>query len=211
MLAATSVRSLLRQRKSTSASEERRRWISRWHVGDGAKIDSVAGLQLTINAILMLWQCLRGILRFMCTRRLNQDCVENLFCSIRQVNGANDQPNPTQFRHAYRKISMNTMLKPTGGANCEPDADAMLAVMTSSAARPDRPMASASVRCTMGGVTVPTGADRANGVAENVLAYIAGYLVRQEELRHECSVPLALLLRSQKAGRSVAAGRLCWA
>ena len=183
--------------------EEGRDWVGRWCVGDGAKIDSVAELQLTINAFLLIWQSLRQSLRFMCTRRLNQNCLENLFGAIRQRNGENDQPNPSQFRHAYRTVSMTTMLKPTDGGNCEPDADCMLAIVTSSAARPDRPIASTSAACDRGPITIPSDADRLDGVAENVLAYIAGYLVRQEDLRHVCAAcDHALLSGSKQVRRS---------
>ena len=183
--------------------EEGRDWISRWRVGNNAQIDSVGGLQLTITGVLMIWERVRSTLRFMCTRRLNQDCLENLFGSIRQMNGQNDLPNPTQFRHAYRKVNMSTMLKPTDGGNCEPDADSMLAILTGSAARPDRPVPCTSVDYERGPVVVPSGADRVDGITENVLAYIAGYLVRQEELLHVCSTcDSALLSDCQQVRRS---------
>ena len=197
------------KRAFTPATEEQhvriletgRDWIRTWQVGDGAKIDSVEGLQLTITAILKLWESLRGCLRFMCTRRFNQDCIENLFCTIRQMNGGNDQPNPSQFRHAFRKSSMNAMLKSPDGGNCEPDADALFAVVTCSAARPDRPMPTTSLHCQQGGVTVPGNADYVDGVTENVLAYIAGYLIHQEV--HLCATcDSAMVSESRKVQRS---------
>ena len=83
--------------------ETGRNWIGTWRIGEGAKTDIVQGLQLSITAILRLWGSLRDRLRFMCTRRFNQDCIDNLFGTIRQTNGGNDQPNPSQFRHASER------------------------------------------------------------------------------------------------------------
>ena len=121
----------------------------------------------------------------MCTRRFNQDCIENFLCAIRQLNGGNDQPNPSQFRHAFRKSSMNTMLKSQERGNCGPGADAFLAVVISSAARSDRPCP--LVRFTVSRAELacpPMPTMFLDGVTENVLAYIAGYVIHQDPVPH---------------------------
>lgn len=42
---------------------------------------------------------------FMCTRKLNQDHVENLHCMIQGKNGYNDHPTPHEYITALRCLS----------------------------------------------------------------------------------------------------------
>ena len=64
------------------------------------------GWMMAINALLMLWEDLHTThdLKFMLTNRLNQDCVENLFCVIRAKGGQRDNPDAGQFRAALRQV-----------------------------------------------------------------------------------------------------------
>lgn len=64
---------------------------------------SIAGLQL-------LWKDLKSTKIFqqenyvLYTGRINQDCLENLFCTLRQQNGNNINPTPIQFIFAFKKL-----------------------------------------------------------------------------------------------------------
>ena len=176
-----------------------RDWIGRWRVADGGKVDSLTGLQLTINAVLKIWSLLKDVVKFMCTRRLNQDCLENFFGCIRQLNGQNDHPNPTQFRHAYRKCSMNNLLKSSDSGNCEPDADTLLAVATTVASRPNRPVTQAKVHFSPDSVTVPP--HELDFATENVLTYVGGFLAHKEEGQHTCGQCAAALFTSKRSVR----------
>ena len=181
------------------ALEEGRDWIRRWRISNGGTVHSIAGLQLTINAVVNIWRVLKDVIRVLCTRRLNQDSLENFFGCIRQVNGQNDDPNPTQFRHAYRKCSMTNLLKASDRGNCEPDADALLAVATAIASRPNRPVCEAKVSFKPdSGVVPPFEMDYAT---ENVLTYIGGYLAHKEELCHACSQCTAALYSTNRPVR----------
>ena len=77
--------------------EDGKEWIGRWKVGDGVKVDFVKGLRQTIVGTILIWRSLRATgLQFLCTRRLNQDALENMFGTIRMSNGPNDVPDAIQ-------------------------------------------------------------------------------------------------------------------
>jgi hypothetical protein len=54
------------------------------------------GLRVTLQGTLELWQQLqrRPEVKFLYTRRLNQDPLENFFGTIRQQGGNSDNPTP---------------------------------------------------------------------------------------------------------------------
>ena len=152
-------------------------WLGRWIVGDGSvKIDSLAGLRQTIRGVQSLWDhCKQVGCSVLCTRRLNQDALENLFGTIRQRGGQHDHPDPTQFRHSYKHAVLNGLMTAPGTANCEADGDSLVAalgVMTRSSACQisDSASASTSERQTDGGLTM------LDAVTENCISYVAGYL-----------------------------------
>ena len=66
----------------------------------------------TINALLLLWDDLHqhSGLSFLLTSRLNQDCVENLFSIFCGKGGHRDNPDPGQFRQAFRQVMVDAIL-----------------------------------------------------------------------------------------------------
>lgn len=67
----------------------------------------------------------REVLSYICTRKLNQDHVENLHSQIRGFNGFNDHPNVPDYVNALRglacKFSTSELIESChpAGANCE--------------------------------------------------------------------------------------------
>ena len=188
--------------KSTESShisvlQDTRDWLQRWNV-HGAPADSIAGFQLTINAVLQLWQDVGDVVKHLFTRRLSQDCVENFFGTIRMVNGQNDLPDPTKFRQAFRKCALNGFLTCGDSGNCEPDADRLLAIVTSMAAR-CIPQATAAVTFTSSLPAPPILEIALDPVDENVMAYIAGYLVKKGQECHQCEQCESALVDSGRA------------
>lgn len=82
------------------------------------------GWILAINCLEQLWSELEteGI-KYLTTRSLNQDPLENLFGLVRRMGADRDNPSPTQFREALRccMISAILDLHHSPGANCEVD------------------------------------------------------------------------------------------
>jgi hypothetical protein len=91
----------------------------------------VDGWRLSLSAILMLWEELSGKLKFLSTRRLNQDCLESFFSSIRQKGGCRDNPSAAHFRSAMRQCVANSLIVSLEGGNCEIDDDAVLVSLQS--------------------------------------------------------------------------------
>lgn len=57
----------------------------------------------------------------LCTRRLNQDPLKNLFAVIRQQHGCNVNPSPHQFEHSMRHVLITQLSKISKFTNCEND------------------------------------------------------------------------------------------
>ena len=86
---------------------ECRTWLLTIKSGNGRKPPCLVGWQMAINCLLLLWLDLQEHHDFTCllTNRLNQDCLENLFSVIRGKGGQRDNPDPVQFRTAFRQVS----------------------------------------------------------------------------------------------------------
>jgi hypothetical protein len=69
----------------------------------------VEGWEITIRAIMHLWQNLKG-LQYLSLRNLNQDPVENLFCQGRQHGVCNTNPTCHQFVAALKTVIINNFI-----------------------------------------------------------------------------------------------------
>jgi hypothetical protein len=63
--------------------------------------------------------------KFLLTRRLNSDPIENLFRAIRQQGGNSDNPTPVKFTRAFRKLFFSSFLEFSTG-NCDQDLDTVI-------------------------------------------------------------------------------------
>ena len=70
------------------------------------RIKCLKGWVMTLNAILLIWEYLKTTkdFKFLLTRRINTDLIENFFGTIRQQGGNCDNPTPSQFTSAFRKL-----------------------------------------------------------------------------------------------------------
>lgn len=58
-----------------------------------------------------------------CTRRLNQDCLENFFGTVRIQNGNCVNPSCIQFKRTFKKLFCINYFEYSEGANCMDDLD----------------------------------------------------------------------------------------
>lgn len=81
------------------------------------------GFLLTINSVLQLFKDLNenSDIHELCTRKLNQDPLENLFAVIRQQHGCSVNPSPKQFQAGLRHIFITHLSKVSSHSNCETD------------------------------------------------------------------------------------------
>jgi hypothetical protein len=80
-----------------------------------------SGIQLSTSVVLNLYDRLvvNGNYKFLMTGRLTQDCVENLFSSIR---GRGDShPSPMLFRHNLRLISLSQFMNISANSSYDSD------------------------------------------------------------------------------------------
>ena len=86
-------------------------------------------LQATLNGTILLWKSLQDVsVTSLCTKRLNQDPLENYFGEIRQQGGNCDAPIPIRFARSFRTVFYQTYLSPANG-NCAQDFDCILATV----------------------------------------------------------------------------------
>lgn len=116
---------IINKREQTNITK-RVKFINGWLI-------SIAGLQL-------LWKDLKSIRTLnqkenyvLYTSRLNQDSIENLFCTFRQQNGNNTNPTPYQLLYAFKKNFLLNYFQHSQKANCINDLDAILAQMPTDA------------------------------------------------------------------------------
>ena len=168
------------------------KWLGRWTVGTGSvRIDSIAGLQQTIRGVQVIWKvCKEMGCDVLCTRRLNQDGLENLFGVIRQRGGDREHPNPTQFRHAYKHALVNNLMTAPDTANCEADGDTLIAALRQMVPR-RKPVVSnpSENEAIAGSECVPPLA--IDAITKNCIGYVAGYLIHKACTCPECMTVLA--------------------
>ena len=95
---------------------------------DGKELPCITGWKISINALLGLWQYLKTQqnFQFILTGRLNQDCAENLFSIIRGKGGFRDNPDPQQFKEAFKYVVADKLFVQSSYSNCKVDRDNIL-------------------------------------------------------------------------------------
>ena len=58
---------------------------------------------------------------FLLSNRLNQDCLENHFATIRDRGGFGDSPTPGAFAATFQQVLVQHLISPPKGANCADD------------------------------------------------------------------------------------------
>jgi len=175
--------------------EETVEWLD--HVqflGSKSKIYCIDGFKLSLTVMRSLWCDVQPSVKFMMPRRLNQDCLESFFSSIRQKGGFRDNPSSCHFRSAMRQCVANKLLLAAPGGNCEVISvdNLLLSLRTLSDATDNVGVVKhydtvtdsavdASVKYIEGNMPVNLNA------AENALLYVAGYVVRRIKNDHNCS------------------------
>lgn len=83
---------------------------------------------LTITNMQSIWNVMKRDLefKFLLTRTLNQDCIENTFGVIRGLCGQNHRPTFVQFSSAFKTCLINNLMSNSNSTNCEDDGTVML-------------------------------------------------------------------------------------
>lgn len=97
--------------------------------------------QITINAIIQLWDVLKEYqIPSLCTRRLNQESIERVFRSIRRQSGNRVRPTPILFTRAFKNLVSKHFLEHSSGGDSAVNGRKMfkrIALMSSPSSRAD--------------------------------------------------------------------------
>ncbi len=151
-------------------------------------------LQTTINGTIQVWESVQSSLKFLCTRHLNQDPLENFFGCIRQQGGNCDTPTAIQFTRAFRKLFFDNYLSPTN-TNCAADVDAMLVgfdATTTMNTTETNEVPAEPFQVDEADYQVPCVEE--NVLKSNAITYVAGYLLKKCFQQRECEVCSKALL-----------------
>lgn len=125
-----------------------------------------------------LWETYR--IPFFLTSRLNQDCIENLFSSIRGKGGHRDNPDSVQFRSALQQCMVDKLILSSNTKNCKDDIDSFLFGLQSITTAKCTPKSNQQQKDHI--ISTPDQDEYQNVPSlldiqeSNVLAYIAGYI-----------------------------------
>lgn len=87
-------------------------------------VPSIKNWIFTLKGLTYLWQKLEAEkeIKYLCLRRLNQDCVENFFGVVRSHGIRNVKPTASQLAASYKSLIINNVSgNHSPGANCEAD------------------------------------------------------------------------------------------
>ena len=125
------------------------------------------------------------IASFLVTRQLNQDPLENLFGSICQQGGNSDNPTPIQFIRAYMKLFYVDLLPVAG--NCDIDDNTVMAGLQHLDDKPHIfPSYDNSEPIEILSTDYASEHSQKRIVKAKSFAYIAGFLLHKQFMRHKC-------------------------
>ena len=155
------------------------------HIFPATNLPCFRGWIQSINALLILVEDLQtDNIHNLCTKRLNQDCVENMFSVVRGKGGHRDNPSPVEFRYAFRQIMVDRLISVSEYSNCQDDIDHFLLNLTP-ASKP-RVVQQQPPTATGTSAVVSRCVDTAvlyqrdfNVQEENIIAYCSGFILKK--------------------------------
>lgn len=159
--------------------------------GSSVSVKCLKCWQITIKSVQQLWEILKSYdFSYLRTRRLNQDCIENFFGSIRQQGGNCLNPTPIQFVRAFKKLFALKFLEHSDSLNCEQDTDEMLNLYESSCN--ESTSLSSSVDKVI--LNIPTHDYYTMDLPEeNAFKYVCGFLIKKCTEMHSCETCTAYI------------------
>ena len=88
----------------------------------------ITGWQVSISTVISLWDEVTSVcgVKYLCTRKLNQDPLENCFSFIRAKGGFCANPDPKQFADAYKQVLIKSCISQSELSNCESDTNSLI-------------------------------------------------------------------------------------
>ena len=160
----------------------------------------IKGWQLSIKALLCLWDDVKSDshVKYLCARKVSQDCLENFFSEIRSKGGFCDNPLTVRFIASYKQSLIKSCFALSEFSNCEKDVNSTL--FDFFVEKNVSVFHSPGSDCVdlENDIFLP-GSERFNTVVseavsdDNALYYVCGYLCKKFLSRHNCAECTALL------------------
>lgn len=146
---------------------------------------------ITLKSLLSLWE---NDKKPIYTRRLNQDCLENFFGTIRNQGGNCLNPTPIQFTRAFKKLFCMKYFEQAEGANCLDDLDLVLTDVSKYIEKDsikESPFNFQSTNQKFPHIVCETSYRQLSLPEKNALTYISGYLLAKCLDKHSCDLCLS--------------------
>lgn len=158
------------------------------------------GWILTLNSMILLYEDLRSQgYEYLIPRRLNQDCLENFFSTIRGSGGHNRNPSALQFHSNFKMACFKNCSTKKHFTNCEDDDDNFCIDLISST--------KCDIKCSENelyssdkdeyddddGHNNINIADEFDYIEKNVIYYLAGYVAKRSIEKSDCPMCLQIL------------------
>ena len=149
------------------------------------------GWKLSVSCLLSLWNhlCYECGVDFLLTRKLNQDCLENFFSTIRGRGGHRDNPDAVQFLAEYRAMAVDALFQTSKQSNCAQDMDSFLLKLGNLNVQPhkdddDETQALSSYVNDL--LSISHAPPELNVTEENIATYIAGHIGKKTLTKFKC-------------------------
>lgn len=154
------------------------------------RLKFIYGWRITISSTLKIWELLRTRgYRFLLTRNLNQDCLENYFGQIRNASGNARNPTAIQFGRAFKNLFVLKCFEQSEGSNCLQDISEILLTVTPDFIKKTVYLEKKEDNKSI--LKVETNDYRNLLTVEgNGLVYVSGYLLRKCMIKHSCDICL---------------------
>lgn len=159
----------------------------------------IHGFQVSIKSLLQVHEDLKSAeIKFIFTRRLNQDCLENFFGKVRQAGGNCQEPTCRQLTIAFNKMFITNILKKPQNTNCDQDFDSLLMKPDDCQIFNTPSQVSQSDDVTAPELTVGTNDYQFDLPEKNGLLYVSGYLYKKCLENHKCDKIKLYVNRSEQ-------------
>ena len=146
------------------------------------------GWQLSISAVIALWNDVKSVcgVKYLCTRKLNQDPLENCFSFIRAKCGFSANPDPKQFADAYKQVLIKSCISQSELSNCESVTKLLLLEVFGTPSKQCANYTAVIASDDALGITELAAIDVNSQPQQNALFYIGGYICKKYLAKHSC-------------------------
>ena len=183
----------------------------------GLIVSSLSAVSVFDNLVVQ-----QSLLKYILTYKMSQDHLELFFSAVRSRGGWNNNPSAVHFKAAWKRLLTHQQIREVTSGNCTPQADCPILAISASIRDHERVdvMSAAELRlkdtmrdlcdvpATDSSISQMATFDFGNlsDFSQNVIAYIAGFVVRSLHKRLTCNECSAVLTSAKSTVNESEAG-----